>query len=236
MKIGLVTMRMIPIDAYPANVQRELCELDLKIRPVVSAQKMWDRSFDESARTRLGGSFQQAYLQRGTIGMWMDAFGVSPIRALIDLSCSVDLLSPQNRAWLLRETGESDGSSLLQSAIESGALVLTEERHAYFGGVDMTTDWYRHEKSWNLLWELSRRSKRGQNLDYFDLGERATSKTLRDRKHRLKPLIPPGLFDLIRQERGSGCRIDLEPSLIRLFVETSDGELIEWTGWEPASA
>jgi len=63
--------------------------------------------------------------------MWIEARGVSPIRALIDVSRALGFLSPEDYHWLLRETDESDGRRQMQAAVDAGALVLSEERCAY---------------------------------------------------------------------------------------------------------
>jgi len=229
-----VAREKVPIDQFSGSVQAKLCETDLRIRNRSSALQVWERSFVESDRVRLGGSFSDAYRRWGTIGMWMQVHGVSPIRALLDLARSINLLSPEDHRWLLRDTGEADGERLLQSAIQSGALVLTDERLSYFHGQPIDADWHSRDKAWSFLWELAPASKRGRNLDHFDLSEDASPKTIGDRKHRLKTLLPPELFRLILRIRGAGCRIDLPANMIRPFVHDPHDVLVEWTGWEPA--
>jgi hypothetical protein len=228
-------MQLVSLDGFSKQVADELIELDLRIRPAVSALRMWERTFTESEQTRLGGSFEDAFRQRGTLRMWMDAYGVSPIRAVIDASLAIGFATAEKHRWLLRETGEAGGEASLKAAIESGALVLTEEREAYFLGEEIDTDWRTHEKSWNFLWELSRRSKRGQWLEYSHLGKAAKPRTLADRKNHLKKLVPKALFELIKREGAHGCQINLSPEKIRLFELATQEELREWNGWEPAS-
>ena len=228
-------MSRVSIDEFTSSVQSKLTELDLRIRPLPAAKLIWEERFVEADRIQLGGSFTEAYRGRGTIGMWMAVYGVSPIRALIDSSRSIEVLSPENHRWLLRDTGEADGERLMQSAIESDALVLTDERLSYFRGESIHVNWREHDKSWAFLWELARASKRGRILDHLDLGERATPKTLGDRKHRLKALLPTELFGLILRVRGAGCRVDLPANMIRLFIYDTNDMLMEWAGWEPAA-
>jgi len=159
--------------------------------------------------------------------MWIEARGVSPIRALIDVSRALGFLSPEDYHWLLRETEESDGRRQMQAAVDAGALVLSEERCAYFQGDLIPVDWHKHDKSWCFLWELARASKMNRHLDHLHLGQHASSKTLTDRKHRLKALLPAALFSRIHRDRKAGCRIDLPAKDIRLFLLDSNEQLVE---------
>ena len=226
-------MSTVSIDAFSDRVQSRLIELDLRVRPLPVAKLAWEDRFVESDRIRLGGSFIDAYTRRGTIGMWMEVHGASPLRALIDLSWSLNLLGPDDHRGLLRDPGEADADGLMQSAVQNGALVLTDERLSYFRCKLIQVDWQDHDRSWNFLWELARASKRGQRLDHFDLGENASPKTIGDRKHRLKALLPAELFRLIRRKREAGCQIDLPANKIRLFIHDSSDIFVEWAGWEP---
>ena len=222
------------IESFSCDVQETLINLDLRIRPATSAYRMWRRHLQPPDQQRLGGNFEEAFRRRGTIGMWMDVFGVSPVRALLDVACAINFLDPQNYRWLLKETGEADESALLNRAIESGALVLSEEREAYFDTSLIELDWYDHDTKWSFFWKLARISKRGGRLDYFALGENAEPRDVSDNKNRLKKIIPADLFNLITTARKAGCRIELPPNMIRLFIYDQTEMLVEWTGWEPA--
>jgi len=228
--------KLIPIDSFSSTVQEKLSEQDLRVRSVTSALRMWERVFDDSIRRKLGDDLERAFKKRGTIGMWMEAYGVSPLRALIDCARALTFLSAEDRIWLLRETGETDGNALFQSALEVCELVLSSEREAYFRGELIDVDWHRHDKSWSFLWGMAKTSKRGRYFDHMMLENKTTRSTLANRKNRLKRHLPNALFAAIETKRRVGCRFNLSSDQIRIFVYDENGLESEWTGSEPASS
>jgi len=91
----------------PHKALQALGELELKMKPFPSAERLWENVFTEAERKRLGGDFRAAYTEHGTCGMWITLRGGSQLRGLIDSARAIGYLSDADYRWLLREIGES---------------------------------------------------------------------------------------------------------------------------------
>lgn len=58
-----------------ADAQRQLVDNDLRIRPLVEAQRVWGRCLTDDERMALGGDLSRVWRELGTLGMWMRAKG-----------------------------------------------------------------------------------------------------------------------------------------------------------------
>ncbi len=84
-------------------------ELDVayqRVKPFVSAERVWRRMLTEADRRKLGGDLEKAYGQHGTVGMWIKRRGVSIQRGVLDVAHEIGFLDPQTYRWLLSELGE----------------------------------------------------------------------------------------------------------------------------------
>jgi hypothetical protein len=88
------------------KVRGALEEAFSRISPSGSAILLWERVFTDADRQRLGGDVEAAFRKHGTLGMWMQLHGVTPLRAILDVALGINLLSETDYRWLLREIGE----------------------------------------------------------------------------------------------------------------------------------
>ena len=77
-----------------------------RVRIRISAAHIWERLLTPADRDQLGGDFDRAFREVGTIGMWTAVKGVSQKRAVIDLASVLGFMSGADHAWLLREFDE----------------------------------------------------------------------------------------------------------------------------------
>jgi len=87
-------------------VADELATQALRIKPWVSADRLWTRVLTEEDRQRLGGNLEESYPRLGTAGMWMELHGVSAERAVIEVARELGFLNEQTANWLLKAVGE----------------------------------------------------------------------------------------------------------------------------------
>jgi hypothetical protein len=88
-------------------VADELQTQRLRIMPIASAERLWERVLTAEDRQRLGGDLALCYTRlRGTAGIWMELRGVSYERAIIEVARGLGFLRDRNAEWLLREIRE----------------------------------------------------------------------------------------------------------------------------------
>lgn len=73
----------------------------------------------------------------------------------------------------------------------------TGRREVYWQGQLLEVDWFTQDAPWDLFAALVERVKSAQGADAFD-AKGGLSGSLKDRRHRLKKLLPPGLDEAIR--------------------------------------
>jgi hypothetical protein len=78
-----------------------------RVQPPPAARRIWQRHLSAQEREKLGGDFEKAYVQGGTVGMWKRLRGVSGERALVEVSYLLGFMSEPDQQYLLRELGES---------------------------------------------------------------------------------------------------------------------------------
>lgn len=218
----------------PQHIQ-ELRTQYLRIKPFVSAQRMWDRMLTEKDQERLGGDLEQAYQAHGTAGMWMKLRGVSLERAVIDVAAGIGFLDQSTCAWLLREVGQryQDPERTMAEASFENKLVLTDKpRQAFWNGDQIEIDWDNESALWSLFWELCQQSKQSRPMHRDDLGEKMKRSAFTTRKGRLvnHDGFPQTLANLVDTKPDGGYQLDLPPEDIRIFMVEQEDKLTEWTG------
>jgi hypothetical protein len=182
--------------------------------------RLWRKVLTEDERRRLGGSQAMAL---GVVGIWQKLHGCSEPRAVIEASIAVEMLSPLERKWLLKEIGEpeDDVDAATQTAVDTGNLVLIERpRQAYWKRQPIEIDWARKSTLWGYFWELASHSKRGGALDQtFFRNEPGDPNVLIKWKNRLITLkgFPSSLRAKIVKAGTGTQKLDLAPAEIQLF-------------------
>lgn len=208
---------------YPPAVMEELDRNRHRLRALVSAQRIWDRTFTPAEREQLGGNFEQAYTDcKGTIGMWMKVRGVSLPRAIIEAAFALPVIDDTTRQWLLREISEGPKSleDQLQEAIAAGNLVLVERpRQIYWKGNLIEVDWNRNSALWNFMWILCEQARTGAGVDYTLFGEEIDSAYVSKTKNRLRNTddFPSDLANLIRPVGRGTQKLNVPKDQITLF-------------------
>jgi hypothetical protein len=87
------------------SVFKELSTADLRIRNANVALRVWERLFSDEDRQQLGGNLDEIWRRLGTVGMWVEARGVSVEKAVIDIAEAVNLMDTGTAHWLRRELG-----------------------------------------------------------------------------------------------------------------------------------
>jgi hypothetical protein len=209
-------------DPLAEEVREELQVAYLRVCPAPSALRLWERVFTEQDRARLGGDFQRAFSESGTIGMWMKLRGVSFQRALIDVAKRIGFLTDETQEFLLRGIGDiaDDPEKAIAKAVSEGALVLVERpRTAYWNRDRIPVDWDANPKLWEYLFELCRHGKAGRPLTPSVFGENADPYHLTKVKSRLSKFegFPPLLSDQIVSAGEGVQRLNIPPEQIRIF-------------------
>lgn len=212
----------------------ELQTASLRISPVASAERLWERHLLPSDRERLGGDLAKAYCDnQGTAGMWMRLRGASLQRAVIEVAKILGFLDEENRTWLIREIGEfADAEEAMAAAIAAGAFVLVNgPREAYWSGETIEVNWVKQNKLWDFLSTLARSSKAGDCIDSFSFGERANIDIVTKLKSRLTGMkaFPIDLADSIRVVGLGSQQLQLPREQIRIFERIGGDALREWT-------
>jgi len=207
----------------------------LRVKPLVCAERVWEQLLLPDDRVRLGGDLENAWSEHhSTVGMWQFLRGISVDRAVIELGQKLNLLTPENTEWLLREIGESadNPEQLVDKATESGALVLIEQpREAYWKTEMIEIDWETNPVLWNFLWELARHAKGNRPIDNLTFGDHKKDGYASKLKYRLvnDEVFPDELRQLIKPAGKGSIKLNLARSLIRIFQISPTGSLCEVT-------
>ena len=78
----------------------------LRVKPAMTARRLWDRVLTADDRRQLGGDIEDCYSRLGTVGMWMEARQVSSQRAVVEVARELGFLDETTSRWLLREIGD----------------------------------------------------------------------------------------------------------------------------------
>jgi len=222
------------------DVREKLGDCYLLVQTPQVAAIVWRRMLHKNHRDRLGGDFEDAYGRYRTVRMWQKLFGVSPARAVLDISLGADLISSTTYRWLLQETGEvfAPGDGRLLAAVETGALVLLQSPPtAFWNGKKIELNWQKKMRApWEFFWEISVKAKRGLVLDCRDVGEGISRKAAENRKsHLLLPdAFPADLGELFIAVGNGAYKLDVPPERIRIFELYHETTLVEFSGWRPA--
>lgn len=95
-----------PTARWSEEVDKALRETAARMVPWPSAWRVWQR-LTAAERRQLGDDIDAAYRKLGTVGIWMRARGGTPISALLGAAREINLLTPVDSEWLLRETTDA---------------------------------------------------------------------------------------------------------------------------------
>jgi hypothetical protein len=219
----------------PPRVLELLQTTFLRVEPPMAASRLWEQVLSVADRRRLGLDFQSTYRRCGdTVGMWMELRGVTAERALVDVGQKLGFLSAEQRQWLLRELGEvdDDPETMVSAAVLAGGLVMVDSpRAVYWKGSEIELDWTSRSALWNYLIELARLAKTRQALDRLLFGREVDVNYLTKLKSSVKKLkgFPSDLTSRIVTAGRGSQRLDIEPTLIRIFERDTIETLQEWT-------
>lgn len=209
----------------------KLQEAALRIRTPTTAYDLWAEVFSESQRQNLGGDFDTAYANGGSIGMWSRVYGCTKVRAVIEIASLFNLLTPHYREWLLAEFGELlDADAAYDDAILRNELVLNSlTREVHWMGEPIEVDW-SHEAKWSFIWELAKHAKAGLPVDNTTFGGRKSADYVSKTKSELGKLesFPTDLEGAIEVVGKGTQKLMLDAHEIRLFEHYVGGEIREW--------
>lgn len=77
-----------------------------RVKPLVSARRLWDRVLSEDDKLQLGWDLQACYERLGTVSMWMETRHVSFTRAVVEVASQLGFLDEPTYRWLLHEIGD----------------------------------------------------------------------------------------------------------------------------------
>lgn len=99
-----------PAASRSPDVAHALGEAAARIRPFPVAWQLWQR-LTVGERRQLGGDFEAAFAEQGTVGIWRGARGGTPVSALLDAAREIGFLTSADFAWLSRETSPQTAPS-----------------------------------------------------------------------------------------------------------------------------
>ncbi len=93
-------------EGFSPQVRGVLQDLDRKLQPSPSAQRIWDRLTEEQ-REQLGGDIVTAYERSPHAAMmWAELYQVSQFRAYLEAGRELGFVSEADFSWLMQEIGE----------------------------------------------------------------------------------------------------------------------------------
>lgn len=98
--------RKITSPTLSAKAVTKLQELAVTLKGAACAVRMWDVLLSAGERHRLGGNFDKAWREYGTIGIWMKVRQGTAIQGIVEVARGLDLISDFDTTWLSREIGE----------------------------------------------------------------------------------------------------------------------------------
>lgn len=143
------------------------------------ADILWNRHLSEEDRDRLlieadtsSHTEEPAFVEVGGVlggaaGMWKFLRGVSIQRAYLDVALHVNLITPTDYEWLLREFGELplDTEVAQDEAIMRGELVLIRTPATLYWHAELIEiDWNKNRASWNFFLTTCENAKRSQPI------------------------------------------------------------------------
>jgi hypothetical protein len=122
---------------------------------------------------------------------------------------------------------DMDPAALIEETCRSCALVVVMgqgRREAFWQGRLLDVDWLAQRAQWEFLVELVKHASSKQGVDACDLGDGAPA-SLKDRRSRLKRLLPKDLDGRIKPAGRGTYILALEPGEIRLLSFEEDERL-----------
>ncbi|WP_372715653.1 hypothetical protein [Novipirellula sp.] len=216
-----------------AAASKKLEETMLRVCTPSIAFELWQKVFSYKETARLGGDFEIAYRKGGSVAMWSTVHGCTQVRAVIDIAHTLNLLTTNDRRWLLKETGELlDDDAAYDHAVLNNDLVLNSFLQAiHWKGEQIEFDWAKHEAKWWFMWNMARHAKTGLSIDHTVFGERKKPSWLSKTKSEIVNLecFPITLGDAIVSAGAGAQKLEVAAEEIRLFEHHVDGEIREWT-------
>ena len=159
---------------------------------------------------------------KGAAGTWELLRGVSNNRAYLDVALLVDLITPADYNWLLREYGELplNAEAAKDEAIMRGDLVLVRSPATlHWSRNQVEIDWSRHRVSWEFFLTACEHAKRSEAIDQWSFSETARANFVSQAKSRLKSTrgFPPKIIEAFKSEGTGSQRLDFPPELIHIF-------------------
>ncbi|MEZ6093469.1 MAG: hypothetical protein R3C03_04405 [Pirellulaceae bacterium] len=211
---------------------KKLQEVALRILNANTAYDLWEKVFTPEQQTRLGGELEAAYRNGGPVRMWATVYGCTDERAVIDIAFKFNHLSPSDREWLLKETGEHlNAEEAFEHAITNNELVLNSlTREVFWNGDRIEFDWFKYNANWAYIWEVAKHAKVGLTVDSWTFGEnRDRNYVSRMKSQMTERGFPIELADLIESAGTGTQRLGINPEQIRLFEHLLGTEIREWT-------
>lgn len=211
------------INPWPTPEKR-LAELSRIVNQLACGTLYWD-ALETEEQKRCGGDFLSAFRKYGgTLGICQKLSGVSQRRAVLDVSCKIELISKDKYANLLAALGE-EGDELearIRHAIKKFTLVVVEGRQdLYFCGARI--NFTRHPQEWTCLRMLIKNAPTRKRLSTFDV---CTERRHKDYLSKLLSRIsnragfPPQFRDLITSpDRDGTWTLGLDAGQICVITE-----------------
>jgi hypothetical protein len=87
------------------QVKGQLRLLELGLRGIVPAEKLWQKVLTEPERKQLGGDLEKCFVKLGgAVGMWQKLHGLDITSAVLDLARTLNGLNDVDYCWLRRKT------------------------------------------------------------------------------------------------------------------------------------
>lgn len=93
------------INDLPAWAQDAWTEAFGRVENTLAAKALWNRVFTDADRRKCGGDLATAWAKGNTSGLWCNARGTSPNRAVVDVAYALNFLNAQTRDSLLEALG-----------------------------------------------------------------------------------------------------------------------------------
>ena len=127
----------------------------------------------------------------------------------------------------------ADPATLVAARCRSHRLVVVTgrgRREVNWRGQPVAADWFVYQAPWDLLAALVEGCLGGQGVDGFDVLPDGARGSLKDRRSRLKKLVPAELDEAIRPAGRGTYQLALPPDEICLLAYEDDERFVEIPG------
>lgn len=222
MIMNAVVPQRLPSKASAETFHR----LKVYVCQIKTAEMLWEMKFTEDERRRLARNVTRALVKwKNAAAMWQHLYGVTYQRAVIEISATLNWISPTQVDWLLQEGGElpRNPDDLRDVLIARGDLVILRgSRNVFWKGQGIEADWYRFEESWEFFLITSECAKRGEAIDSFSFGQSKSGGVVTKKKSRLKtqiPRFPKSLYNAFKHVGTGTQKFTIPADRIHFFDE-----------------